>query len=368
MISKIYLENFKAFDDLSLDLQNLTLLTGLNSVGKSTVLQSLLVLRQSYLAHNRGDFQFPLTLKGNLVDLGNVEDVFHDGGDVLTSSNTLSLGLEDTTIDGAMVWRYPRPINRDFFDNPEIESDTDFTAFVDSALFSTSGSFQYIQAERIGPRVYTEASDSHAIRRELGKAGEYTIYYLDKHQEDHIPYKNLCFEDDITDDLLRTQVVNWMGTISPNTKIEIQSDRRLGLSSLIVNGRRATNVGFGISYVLPIIVAILSSRQGDLVLLENPEAHLHPQGQSRMGELIARAAAVGIQVIIETHSDHILNGIRVATRKQLVNAQDIALHFFDKRPNEPVDVHSPTLDQDGRIDYWPNGFFDEYGKNLRDLI
>lgn len=72
----------------------------------------------------------------------------------------------------------------------------------------------------------------------------------------------------------------------------------------------AQNVGFGISYVLPIVLALVKAKKGELIILENPEAHLHPRGQRKMGELIARAAQGGVQVIVETHSDHILNGIR----------------------------------------------------------
>src|SRR5438046_1441121 len=77
---------------------------------------------------------------------------------------------------------------------------------------------------------------------------------------------------------------------------------------------RPTNVGFGITYALPIVVSILSARPGSLVIIENPEAHLHPRGQVRMGELLSLASTAGIQVLIETHSDHVLNGIRLAVR------------------------------------------------------
>ncbi|WP_180834594.1 AAA family ATPase, partial [Vibrio parahaemolyticus] len=66
--------------------------------------------------------------------------------------------------------------------------------------------------------------------------------------------------------------------------------------------------------VLPIVLALLVTKPGGLVIIENPEAHLHPKGQSYLGRLIQRTAEAGVQVIIETHSDHLLNGIRVAAR------------------------------------------------------
>jgi predicted ATPase len=134
---------------------------------------------------------------------------------------------------------------------------------------------------------------------------------------------------------------------------------------------RSTNVGFGITYVLPVIVALLSSSPGALVLLENPEAHLHPQGQAKVGELIARAASRGIQVVVETHSDHVLNGILIAVHAGILKPEEVNLHFF-QRTNKPDDMSSeiisPKVNRDGRLDQWPDGFFDEWDKSLERLL
>jgi predicted ATPase len=117
------------------------------------------------------------------------------------------------------------------------------------------------------------------------------------------------------------------------------------------------------------LVALLSAKRGYLVLLENPEAHLHPRGQSKMGELIARATLVGAQIIVETHSDHIMNGIRVAARRQLIKPESAAFHFFQRAENgRDIDVETPELDEEGRLDYWPKNFFDEWKANLDKLL
>lgn len=134
---------------------------------------------------------------------------------------------------------------------------------------------------------------------------------------------------------------------------------------------RATNVGFGISYTLPIITAVLASEPGTLILLENPEAHLHPKGQSKMGELLALAASCGVQIIIETHSDHVLNGIRLAVHDGKIDPEDIQLHYFERKEQEGMmvsKVTSPKIDKNGRIDRWPDGFFDEWRNILAKLI
>ena len=69
-------------------------------------------------------------------------------------------------------------------------------------------------------------------------------------------------------------------------------------------------------------------------MLENPEAHLHPKGQRKMGELIAQCAANGIQIFLETHSDHILNGIRIAVKQKRLKGEDAKLFYFSRRESE----------------------------------
>jgi predicted ATPase len=124
------------------------------------------------------------------------------------------------------------------------------------------------------------------------------------------------------------------------------------------------NVGFGLTQVLPIIVAALASKEGDLLLIENPEVHLHPAGQSLMGQFLAEVAAAGVQVITESHSDHVLNGIRRAVKRRLIPAEHVALHFFRPRDEEGEQVISPTIDPSGNIDRWPQGFFDQFDKDM----
>jgi predicted ATPase len=119
------------------------------------------------------------------------------------------------------------------------------------------------------------------------------------------------------------------------------------------------------------VVATLAAAPGSLLLIENPEAHLHPKGQALMGELLARAAAGGVQVVIETHSDHVLNGIRLAVHGGRIAPEAVRLHYFERRDLGGQVQHvvtSPRIDRDGRIDDWPEGFFDEWDKSLEALL
>jgi predicted ATPase len=116
--------------------------------------------------------------------------------------------------------------------------------------------------------------------------------------------------------------------------------------------------------VLPIVVAALSANAGDLLLIENPEVHLHPAGQALMGRFLAEIGAGGIQVLVETHSDHVLNGIRRAVKGKVIEPENVALHFFRPRDTTGEQVTTPMLDAAGNIDRWPDGFFDQFDKDI----
>ena len=133
---------------------------------------------------------------------------------------------------------------------------------------------------------------------------------------------------------------------------------------------RPVHTGFGLTQVLPIVVAALSASEEDVLLIENPEVHLPPAGQAAMGEFLGKVSSAGVQVMIETHSDHVLNGIRRAVKGGMLSSDNIALHFF--RPRSETDatgpqVQSPAIDSDGNIDSWPDGFFDQFDRDMNYL-
>jgi predicted ATPase len=106
-----------------------------------------------------------------------------------------------------------------------------------------------------------------------------------------------------------------------------------------------------------------------LLLLENPEAHLHPQGQVALGELLALAASDGVQIVVETHSDHLLNGVRLAVKREKIRCIDTAIHFFSRSVDTgDSTVQSPVVMSNGRLSNWPDGFFDQWDKSLEALV
>lgn len=129
-----------------------------------------------------------------------------------------------------------------------------------------------------------------------------------------------------------------------------------------------TATGFGITYVFPIIVQVLAASMlgTAIVLVENPEAHLHPYSQSTLGKFLARATLSGVQIIIETHSEHIIDGCRIEITKNKKNGEMKVL-FFEKK-SETSNCKPIQILDNGELEYWPEGFFDQKRLDLRELL
>lgn len=366
MINQFRLQNFKCFADQTLLMKSLTLLTGINGTGKSSVLQALVLLRQSFqqgLLPLKG-----LALNGDLAHIGTARDALYENAEEDIIGFSLAL---DNAKQNRWLFNYDQ--EADVLESTHLDSTS--LEIYEANLFGDD--FHYLQAERLGPRRFFETSDFLVRQqRQLGVSGEYTAHFLAAFGREDIQLE-LARADANSLNLI-DQVEAWLGEVSPNTRVTLTSNPdtdtvNLQYSFLMGSQRsrnhRATNVGFGITYTLPILTAVLSAFPGALILIENPEAHLHPRGQAMMGELLARAAASGIQIIVETHSDHVLNGVRVAVHDGRLEPDNVQLHYFQRREEDGfAEVISPSMDRDGRIDRWPDGFFDEWDKSLEALL
>ena len=163
------------------------------------------------------------------------------------------------------------------------------------------------------------------------------------------------------------------GCVLDLNKVPRTNSVTLGIrTSSATDYHRPVNTGFGVTQVLPVVVAALSARKEDLLLIENPAVHLHPAGQAKMGHFLAEVAAAGVQVLVETHSDHVLNGIRRAVKDNTLSSEEVKLHFFRPRSEQPdgaasqttPQVESPAIDANGNLDHWPDGFFDQFDKDM----
>ena len=117
------------------------------------------------------------------------------------------------------------------------------------------------------------------------------------------------------------------------------------------------DVGFGVSQTLPVLVALLVAKPGQAVYLEEPEIHLHPRAQSQMAGLLAEAAMRGVRVIAETHSSILLRSIQTLVASGKLPPELVKLHWFTRKPEDgSTEIHSADLDERGAFGDWPEDF------------
>jgi predicted ATPase len=363
MLKQLRLHNFKCFLDQTIDLGGLTLLTGMNGQGKSSVIQGLMLLYQS-------DAAGALTVTGPWVDLGSEEQL-------LSTSATEDQFFVEASGDGeshsVTGGEGMQVVGRREKTEPELKAESVNRERRRKTFWG--GGPQYLTADRLGPQKTLPYSERNVREGDLGRRGEYTAHVLAERWQYALANEALAAKGAALN-RLGDQVDHWMNEISSGVHVHPQVYRDLQLTKLSFSfpGAEgasdqfaATHVGFGLSYTLPVVAALLLAPKGGLVVLENPEAHLHPKGQSRMGRLIALAVESGVQVVVESHSDHVLDGIRIAVKNEDLKPENCAIHYFARSEAGETEVTSPIVEKDGRLDKWPRGFFDEATKNLAHL-
>ena len=384
-IDNVKIKNFKSLKDIEISLSNLTLITGVNSTGKSSFIQAILLLKQNknnlqqlttynILNINHSENQeilkhfakmnenITLLLDGEYVSLGNKKDILYQ--EVFDENINIEIYAKDVYLKTHY--------------NNKLKINIETTDTVTYLLFNLfQQNFQYIMTDRVSPSITYPLSELNIKDNLIGLRGEYTAHYLAENRHQILKIEDLKHKNSETSQLLEN-VSLWLSEISNGIDIDSTinpSQNNVTLtysykySNGITNKYNPLNVGFGITYVLPIIVAILKSKPDDLIIIENPESHLHPAGQSKIAELCAIASANGVQIIVETHSDHFLNGIRVATKKGVLTPEQSKVYYFRKDKDElETKIDEINIDKNGGIDNYPKGFFDQFDDDLDELL
>ena len=366
MLTALHVENFKCFNQLRLPLAPLTLLTGFNAAGKSSAIQPLLLLAQG----TKKPPSSMHSLNGPLVRLGTV-------GDILPNGSTASqFRCKIETTHGNASWAFncqagARQVERleAKIESTENEESCDRGGSIYEDFLAE---ISYIGAVRDG---LTDAYplpdlDSRGVA-DVGVDGRFAAYWYDQYADEELTEARR--HPDEPSSSWRKQAGAWFSTLFPGAQVNVQYAALFSAESLqfrlsdIGEWRRPTNVGYGLSYAFPILVALLTAKDKQVIVIDSPEAHLHPSAQSQMGKLLAKFAAAGVQIIIETHSDHLLNGIRLAVKDKTLDKKSLAIHFFTGASQAGHGVVSPVIDGDGRLSDWPLGFFDQAERDLAAL-
>ncbi len=362
-IEKIILKNFKCHKDFETDLKQLNILTGSNAAGKSSLIQALLLAFKSWKECEKKrintnkiydmNLGIPLNIVSEDLEEKNIEiELFLNG-----IKNKVVLGLPDDSDEMSFdICNY-----EEILETKEQEYDLG------------KMSIFYLNAERKGPRIVSFIND--IIPYSVGNTGENTGYVLsemDKLQKINGDFR-LPKELRISEiDRFSANCEEWLNVIIPDTKIQYSVDVEKNITTVMLQNQGEFHLpiatGFGITYVLPIIVQALAASmiKNSILIVENPEAHLHPLSQSRLGKFLALAAINGVQIVLETHSEHIVDGCRIQIAKEK-QCENMKILFFEKRDNKSV-CKDINIQDNGELDEWPEGFFDQKRADLRELL
>ena len=325
MINTLEIKNFKCLEDESFDLGKLNVITGVNSSGKSSVIQAILLFVDA--AYSK--------MSGNDLRYYSFEIIRNR----YQRAEEIQIKVNESSCEIRLGEKYI--FNGSFNEIKKNEN-----------LF-------YLKETRIGPKNMVPHSESN----ELEDNAEFVLSYLYKNQTKKIAPKLIQADFDT----LSQNVDYWLQRLfdrNVELKVEKTSDpKTLGVLFNFDELERIlpTQLGAGLTYATEIIVTCLQAKPGQMVIIENPEIHLHPAAQSKLGEFLSFVAAAGVQVIIETHCEHLINRIRYEVYSHKLSSDDVKI-FYKEDCRTPF--YKMTVAEDGhfmkdgvQVDF-PSGFFD----------
>lgn len=370
MIKSVSLQNFKCYiDKTDVRLSRITILYGHNGRGKSSLSQALLLIGQSMKERNDIDV---LSIVGSQVQLDSFNDIKTIGDKykeikfwLATESENIEIGF--TAYEGkpqlgklsTLIFNGEDRFDVQTTQSADVQNKQIKVAYStsDITVFQQLKDITYISAGRLGPVNDMMRNDSLPPNK-IGTKGESMLNALSHQSQDFLYFVGKCL----------SEILGGASIGIPDkdaTRLELMLNSRD--DSLLF---RPMNVGFGYSYVLPVIVGTLLAENGSVLIVENPEAHLHPGAQSRIMEfLISQAISKNLQIIVETHSDHVVNGLRISMKnKKLKPSEGIIQHFAYAEDDGCPIITSISCDREGNLSEYPDDFMDEWTAQMMQLI
>lgn len=354
MIDNLKIHALKSIKDVSIDCKKLNILVGTNSSGKSTILQSLLLVAQNTDERDKHG------LNGPLVSLGDFQEIHSS----LVAEDEKEIQIEITSDHYPMLYRF-----------------TDFTEDIGKCIipfyqndfikrFTYKDNLHYLSCSRIGASdVYNK---NYSSNMRFGINGEYTFDFLLKVKKNPLLLKDEIPIEYEEDQSLVGQVNYWLNYIlGAEISIEDIVNSDLIKVSYDVHGHqrnRPRNVGSGVSYLISMIIMCLGSNHMATLIIENPEIHLHPAAQARVTEFLYFIANSGRQLFIETHSDHIFNGIRAGIATKKMDKESIAIDFVRFNEKQGTEVIPIDIGNDGDIENPQKDLFDQFNIDLNKML
>lgn len=349
MIKKLEIRNLKCIEKLEIECSRLNVFIGTNSSGKSTIQQALLFVGQN-MEESAG-------LNGKYIHLGEFEEVRCQYGD--------SKEIQVKVVDDE-EYHVTKILKRDSETN-KLHLITKTKKDGHLPIKVTDRQFQYLSCHRIGPVALYKKNMT--LEEDLGNDGEFAIAYLNEHGSDVLEQQLCQGEEDFT---LLGQVNWWLNYI---VGAEISTEEISGTDFVKatyqmnqVRNIRPGNIGSGVSYLISILIMCLSSPKEGIMVIENPEIHLHPAAQSKLCEFFYFITAADRQIFMETHSDHIFNGFRVglANRKMKEDTVNIRFTYLDSQ--YLTQTEKVKIGKYGKVENQVKDLFDQFDIDLNRML
>jgi predicted ATPase len=343
MLNFLEIENFKCIKKQSFELPPLTILTGINSTGKSSIIQSILLLSKNYSQINKDLLSRCIA---NLSEFTEIRNKYQN-------AKSLQLAVIDS--------------NGSKFDLYMDYDQTSAVSDVNSDSLNYEDRIYYISAKGIGQEELALFSKDQKV----GNNGEFIFGYFENNKDTSLAV--FKYEGSST---LKYQLNCWLEHIL-ELPIELQTEKTTATTVKVffnsdgINNISPFNLGAGNSYVVKVLITCLMCNQGDTVLIENPEIHLHPKTQAKLGDFFAWLAQNGVQVILETHSEHVINRISYQAYSQEINSDKIKIYYKPSIQEDfiPIGINhrGHFINRDGDKIIFPSGFFDSTLQELLEM-
>ncbi len=241
-----------------------------------------------------------------------------------------------------------------------------------------SGSVKYLGPLRDDPKPLYPLSAT-VDPTDIGLRGEYTAAVLNLHREREIEYMPTARFRGPVDARprrcsLEEAVLDWLHYMGVAEKVETHDKGKLGHELKVTTigtdkSQDLTHVGVGVSQVLPILVMCLLAERDNILIVEQPELHLHPKVQTLLADFFLSMSMLGKQCIIETHSEYLINRLRY--RVALAVAESVAslmkIYFVEKKNGSSV-FRDVIINKYGAVVEWPEGFFDQSQAEAEEIL
>lgn len=404
-LTRVTVAGYKSLrDQVDVELRPLTLLAGANSSGKSSLIQPVLLLKQTL---ESGSDPGPLLLNGDNVRFSRVDQMLSQGPrSKKTSLLRFELELGSDQLSLTLEARPERPSSpplrikqqimngqtlqpsmsqeelQSLFPWSSLDHYRDYFSVEDFVLeVIRERCFLHVHAGEPGARFMARVSNpverfSEALARVIHVPGlraapernDPLLAVRDRFPGRFEPYAASIVLQWMSEDTPHAETLNrWVSQLGltgqvdaqrlDDTRVELRVGRTLQASHAKSGDMVSiADVGFGVSQVLPALVALIVASPGQLVYLEQPEVHLHPRAQHHLAAILTETANRGVQVVVETHSSILLTGIQTLVAEQAIDPRMVKLHWFSRNAKGWTQVSTGELSSKGTFGAWPVDF------------